>query len=85
MPLTVVYNQSLQTGYRRPTPISYTACCGTPIPNVQCQDLTPLTELKTGQTIYISSAAGAVGSLAGQLAKLKGCYVVVAQMKKWII
>lgn len=29
-----------------------------------------------GQTIFISSAAGAVGSIAGQLAKLNGCYVV---------
>lgn len=31
---------------------------------------------KPGQTIFISSAAGAVGSLAGQLAKLSDCYVV---------
>ncbi len=29
-----------------------------------------------GQTVFISSAAGAVGSLAGQLAKLHGCYTV---------
>ncbi len=29
-----------------------------------------------GQTVFISSAAGAVGSLAGQLAKIEGCHVV---------
>jgi NADPH-dependent curcumin reductase CurA len=33
-------------------------------------------EVKTGETIYISGAAGAVGSVAGQLAKLRGCRVI---------
>jgi NADPH-dependent curcumin reductase CurA len=33
-------------------------------------------ELKAGETIYISGAAGAVGSVAGQLAKLRGCRVI---------
>jgi NADPH-dependent curcumin reductase CurA len=33
-------------------------------------------EAKTGETIYISGAAGAVGSVAGQLAKLRGCHVI---------
>jgi NADPH-dependent curcumin reductase CurA len=32
-----------------------------------------LAELKTGDVIFISGAAGAVGSVAGQLAKLRGC------------
>ncbi len=33
-------------------------------------------ELKRGQTVLISGAAGAVGSIAGQIAKLKGCRTV---------
>jgi NADPH-dependent curcumin reductase CurA len=32
--------------------------------------------LKDGETVVISGAAGAVGSVAGQIAKLKGCRVV---------
>ena len=35
-----------------------------------------LIELKKGEVIYISGAAGAVGNVAGQLAKLRGCRVI---------
>ncbi len=35
-----------------------------------------LAELKEGETVLISAAAGAVGNVAGQIAKLKGCRVV---------
>jgi NADPH-dependent curcumin reductase CurA len=35
-----------------------------------------LVEVKAGDVIYISGAAGAVGSVAGQLAKLRGCRVI---------
>jgi hypothetical protein len=35
-----------------------------------------LVEVKSGDVIYISGAAGAVGNVAGQLAKLRGCRVL---------
>jgi NADPH-dependent curcumin reductase CurA len=33
-------------------------------------------EPKPGETVFVSGAAGAVGSLVGQIAKLKGCRVI---------
>lgn len=35
-----------------------------------------LVEIKAGDVIYVSGAAGAVGCMAGQLAKLRGCRVI---------
>jgi NADPH-dependent curcumin reductase CurA len=35
-----------------------------------------LVEVKAGDIIFISGAAGAVGNMAGQLAKLRGCRVI---------
>jgi NADPH-dependent curcumin reductase CurA len=35
-----------------------------------------LAETKTGDRVFVSAAAGAVGSVAGQLAKLRGCTVI---------
>jgi NADPH-dependent curcumin reductase CurA len=35
-----------------------------------------LVEIKAGDVIFISGAAGAVGNVAGQLAKLRGCRVI---------
>lgn len=33
-------------------------------------------QLKDGEQVFVSTAGGAVGSVAAQIAKLKGCYVV---------
>jgi NADPH-dependent curcumin reductase CurA len=38
--------------------------------------LTIILELKAGDTLFVSSAAGGVGSIAGQLAKLKGAKTI---------
>ena len=38
--------------------------------------LLKITEPKEGETVVVSGAAGAVGSVVGQLAKIKGCRVV---------
>ncbi len=35
-----------------------------------------LVNVRAGDRVFVSGAAGAVGHLAGQLAKLRGCYVV---------
>jgi NADPH-dependent curcumin reductase CurA len=35
-----------------------------------------LGDLKSGETLFVSAAAGAVGSVAGQLANLRGCRVI---------
>lgn len=38
--------------------------------------LTKIAELKDGETVFVSGAAGAVGSVVCQIAKARGCYVV---------
>ena len=35
-----------------------------------------LCQPKAGETVVVNGAAGAVGSLVGQIAKIKGCHVV---------
>ncbi len=38
--------------------------------------ITEVAKLKEGETVLVSGAAGAVGSIVGQVAKIKGCKVV---------
>jgi hypothetical protein len=44
--------------------------------------LTQIIEPKAGETVFVSGAAGAVGSLVCQLAKLRGCRVVASAGSK---
>lgn len=38
--------------------------------------LLDICEPKAGETVFVNSAAGATGSMVGQIAKIKGCRVV---------
>merc|ERR1712123_563579 len=49
--------------------------CGLP-GNTAYFGLLEICEPKAGQTVVVSGAAGAVGSLVGQIAKIKGCKVI---------
>jgi len=57
-------------------PTSYgLGSCGMP-GNTAYFGLTRICEAKAGETVVVSAAAGAVGSVVGQVAKIKGCKVI---------
>lgn len=45
--------------------------------------------LKDGEQVFVSTAAGAVGSVAAQIARIKGCYVIGStgsdEKKRWLL
>jgi NADPH-dependent curcumin reductase CurA len=51
--------------------------------------LTRIAEIKAGQTIFVSAASGAVGSIVSQIAKLKGLRVIAsvgsADKAQWLL
>ena len=49
--------------------------CGMP-GNTAYFGLLELCQPKPGETVVVNGAAGAVGSLVGQIAKIKGCHVI---------
>jgi NADPH-dependent curcumin reductase CurA len=42
-------------------------------------------KIKAGETVVVSGAAGATGSVAGQIAKIKGCRVVGTAKCAWLV
>ena len=57
--------------------------------NIATPDLFPIGQLKEGETVHVSAASGAVGSLVCQIAKAKECYVIGSAGRKekvsWLI
>ena len=61
----------------KPTRLSFTEAAGVPLVGmVACNGLFELGKLQPGQRVFIAGASGGVGSLAVQLAKATGAYVI---------
>ncbi|MEU4191440.1 NADP-dependent oxidoreductase [Kribbella sp. NPDC026611] len=61
---------------RKPAGVSWAQAVGVPVAGATAQRVLDLLKVKSGETILIHGAAGAVGSVATQLAKLAGLTVV---------
>ena len=61
----------------KPKRVSFTEAAGVPLVGmVACDGLFELGKLRAGQRVFIAGASGGVGSLAVQLAKTTGAYVI---------
>ena len=61
----------------KPKSISFNEAAGVPLTGlVACNALFELGKLQAGQRVFIHGASGGVGSLAVQIAKAKGAYVI---------
>lgn len=52
---------------------------------VLCSGLFEVLKPKVGETLFVSAASGAVGSIVGQLAKLAGCRVVWSVVSVFVL
>ena len=73
--LAVSNGQGLRKIMPNVPPAAQLSVCGMPGVTAWC-GLLLIGEPKAGETVVVSAAAGAVGSVVGQIAKLKGCHVV---------
>ena len=61
---------------RKPEKVSWEAAGGLYVAGTTAWGAVHAVQLKEGETVFVSAAAGAVGSVAGQIAKIKKCRVI---------